>query len=78
MGDVNSDEFKQLAAAWKSFQLESRTQEEVEETFKHVSEDLYMIPHEDQLLHLAMTGFVAIRQFWKCLIFSGFIATKPS
>jgi len=78
MGDVNSDDFKQMAAAWKSFQLEGRTEEDVEETFKHVNEDVYIIPHEDKLLHLAMTGFISIRQFWKCLIFSGFIAKKPS
>lgn len=76
-GDPNSLGFQTFLNAWKSFQYRNRKNKEgIEETFKHVNENLHIISYDDTVSLLKESGFEDVQLFFKSLVFCGFTATK--
>lgn len=74
--DNKEERFEEFLSVWKSFQLQTREEEDVEEMFKHVRADLNNITVEETISLLERTGFKNINHFWKSLLINGFTAEK--
>ena len=76
--DHNNDRFDEFLSVWKSFQLQTRDEKDVEEMFNHVRADLNNITVEETISLLDKVGFKNINHFWKSLLINGFTAAKLS
>lgn len=76
-GQVDSDEFKTLSAAWKNQQLFVRDEtDRVEKEFSIREEEVHFIPQKRIESLLQEAGFLRIHKFFKAYLFGGYIATK--
>lgn len=74
--DKNQDRYEEFLSVWKSFQLQTRDQKDVEEMFNHVRNDLNYITSKETVSLLESTGFKNINHFWKSLLINGFVMEK--
>lgn len=74
--DENSNKFEDFLSVWESFQLQTREENEVQEMFKHVRENLNYITIEQTTNLLSDCGFTRIHHFWKSLLINGFMMEK--
>ena len=76
-GDKCTEEFDTMLTAWKHFQLEKRKDpDKVEESMKHIKQDIHMI-NEDQLYTLLKdTGFTGTYNYWRNLLINCYLTRK--
>ncbi len=76
-GEIGSDEFNTLNAAWKNHQLFSRGENDrVEEEFAMRKKEVHFIPQERIESLFKEVGFIKIHKFFKAYLFGGYVAVK--
>jgi len=76
-GQIGSDEYNVLNAAWKNQQLSMRADNErVEEEFAMREKEVHFIPQKRIELLLKEAGFIKINKFFKAYLFGGYVAIK--
>jgi tRNA (cmo5U34)-methyltransferase len=76
-GEIGSDEFNTLNAAWKNQQLFIRGKNDrVREEFAIREKEVHFIPQKRIESLLKEVGFIKIHKFFKAYLFGGYIAIK--
>ncbi len=76
-GEIGSDEYNVLKAAWKNQQLYTRTEKDrVEEEFAIREREVHFIPQKRIELLFKEAGFIKIHKFFKAYLFGGYVAVK--
>ena len=76
-GEIGSDEYKVLNAAWKNQQLFIRAENDrVDEEFAIREKEVHFIPQERIELLFKEAGFIKIHKFFKAYLFGGYVAIK--
>jgi tRNA (cmo5U34)-methyltransferase len=76
-GEVGSDEYHILSAAWMDHQLFKRGDEEqIRKEFEMRQSEVYFIPQHRIESWLAHAGFSNIHKFFKAYLFGGYVASK--
>jgi tRNA (cmo5U34)-methyltransferase len=76
-GEVGSDEYSALSAAWKNQQLFTRDEnEKVDEEFMTRERAVQFIPQKRIESLLEEVGFINIHKFFKAYLFGGYVAIK--
>ncbi len=78
-GEIGSDEYSTLNAAWKNQQLFTRGENErVSEEFIIREKEVQFIPQKRIESLLEEVGFINIHKFFKAYLFGGYVAIKDS
>ena len=76
-GEIGSDEFNTLNAAWKNQQLFKRGENHrVREKFIMREQEVHFIPQKRIESLLEEAGFIKIHKFFKAYLFGGYVALK--
>jgi len=76
-GEIGSDEYNTLNAAWKNQQLYIRSKKDrVEEEFAIREKEVHFIPQKRIESLLTDVGFTKIHKFFKAYLFGGYVAIK--
>ena len=76
-GEIGSDEYNVLNAAWKNQQQFIRAVgDRVDEEFAVREKEVYFIPGERIELLLKEAGYIKITRFFKAYLFGGYVAIK--
>ena len=76
-GEIGSDEYNTLNAAWKNQQIFKRDDDDkVNEEFELREEEVHFIPQKRIKSLLEEAGFIHIHKFFKAYLFGGYIAVK--
>lgn len=76
-GEIGSDEYNVLNAAWKNQQLFTRAEKDrVDEEFLIREKEVHFIPQERIELLFEEAGFIRIHKFFKAYLFGGYVAIK--
>lgn len=76
-GDIGSDEFNTLNAAWKNHQLFRRGDNDmVREEFVIREKEVHFIPQNRIESLLEEAGFIKVHKFFKAYLFGGYVAEK--
>jgi tRNA (cmo5U34)-methyltransferase len=76
-GEIGSDEFNTLNAAWKNQQLFIRGENDrVREEFVIREKEVHFIPQKRIESLLEEVGFIKIHKFFKAYLFGGYVAEK--
>lgn len=76
-GEIGSDEYSALSAAWKNQQLFTRDEnEKVDEEFMARERAVQFIPQKRIESLLEEVGFINIHKFFKAYLFGGYVAIK--
>ena len=76
-GEIGSDEYNVLNAAWKNQQLFIRAKNDrVDEEFAIREKEVHFIPQERIELLFKEAGFIKIHKFFKAYLFGGYVAIK--
>ncbi len=76
-GEIGSDEYNTLTAAWKNQQLFTRDDDDkVNEEFELREKDVHFIPQKRIESLLEEVGFIEIHKFFKAYVFGGYVAVK--
>lgn len=77
-GKPGSGEFSTMMNALKDYQLEKRKDpEKVEETLRHISNDLHIISETETAVLLSEAGFINVFCYYRNLIVNSWYAEKP-
>jgi tRNA (cmo5U34)-methyltransferase len=78
-GEIGSDEFSTLNAAWKNQQLFKRGEDDrVRKEFVIREKEVHFIPQRRIESLLIEVGFTQIHKFFKAYLFGGYVAVKGS
>jgi len=76
-GEIGSDEFDTLNAAWKNQQIFKRGENDrVREEFAIREKEVHFIPQKRIESLLEEVGFIKIHKFFKAYLFGGYVAEK--
>ena len=76
-GEIGSDEFNTLNAAWKNQQIFKRDDDDkVNEEFELREKEVHFIPQKGIESLLEEVGFIKICKFFKTYLFGGYVAIK--
>jgi tRNA (cmo5U34)-methyltransferase len=76
-GEIGSDEFITLKAAWKNQQIFKRGENDrVREEFVRREKEVHFIPQKRIESLLEEVGFIKIHKFFKAYLFGGYVAVK--
>jgi tRNA (cmo5U34)-methyltransferase len=76
-GEIGSDEYNVLNAAWKNQQLFLRAENDrVDKEFAMREKEVHFIPQDRIELLFKEAGFVKIHKFFKAYLFGGYVAIK--
>jgi tRNA (cmo5U34)-methyltransferase len=76
-GEIGSDEYNVLNAAWKNQQLFIRADNDrVDKEFAMREKEVHFIPQERIELLFKEAGFIKIHKFFKAYLFGGYVAIK--
>lgn len=76
-GEIGSDEYNTLSAAWKNQQLFVRDKKDrVEKEFNIREQEVHFIPQKRIESLLTEAGFTRIHKFFKAYLFGGYVAIK--
>jgi len=76
-GEIGSDEFITLNAAWKNQQIFKRGENDrVREEFVRRKKEVHFIPQKRIESLLEEVGFIKIHKFFKAYLFGGYVAVK--
>jgi tRNA (cmo5U34)-methyltransferase len=76
-GEIGSDEYNTLNAAWKNQQIFKRDDDDkVNEEFELREKEVHFIPQKRIESLLEEGGFIKIHKFFKAYLFGGYVAVK--
>lgn len=76
-GKKDTDHFNQFLEIWKNFQKDKRKdKEKIEDNFKNIRENLYIIPDKEMISVLESAGFYSIRNYYRNLLIYSYLAEK--
>jgi tRNA (cmo5U34)-methyltransferase len=76
-GEIGSDEYNTLNAAWKNQQIFKRDDnDKVNEEFELREKEVHFIPQKRIESLLEEVGFIKIHKFFKAYVFGGYVAVK--
>lgn len=77
-GNKKTKEFNELLSYWVEFQKDNRVDlENIEQTVRHIKNDLRIISEHKIVSLLEQTGFKNTRHFFKSLLVNGYVTEKP-